>query len=87
MAIGAMQAVRERGLEIGKDFAITGFDDAPMVQYLNPPLTSVRQPIAAVGFRIIPMLLELVETGHLPDPFEVLVEPQLMVRASTTGLK
>ena len=87
MAIGAMQAVRERGLEIGKDIAIAGFDDAPMVQFLNPPLTSVRQPIAAVGQQIIPMLLDYVETGILPEPDEVLVEPQLIIRASTTGLK
>ncbi len=57
MAIGAMQAAHDQGLEVGTQFAIAGFDDAPLVQYLNPPLTSVRQPIWEVGQRIIPMLL------------------------------
>jgi DNA-binding LacI/PurR family transcriptional regulator len=64
MAIGAMQAARESGLEVGQQFAITGFDDAPMVQYLDPPLTSVWQPVWEVGQKIIPMLLTQIETGH-----------------------
>jgi DNA-binding LacI/PurR family transcriptional regulator len=83
MAIGAMQAVRERGLIVGVDFAIAGFDDAPMVQYLDPPLTSVRQPIWEVGQQIIPMLLQFLESGKPPTPSEVLVIPRLVVRASS----
>jgi DNA-binding LacI/PurR family transcriptional regulator len=83
MAIGAMQAARERGLAVGVNFAIAGFDDAPMVQYLNPPLTSVRQPIWEVGQQIIPMLLKYLELGIPPEPNEILVTPQLIVRASS----
>jgi DNA-binding LacI/PurR family transcriptional regulator len=83
MAIGAMQAARERGLEVGVDFAIAGFDDAPMVQYLDPPLTSVRQPIWEVGQQIIPMLLSYLELGKPPVPSEILVTPRLIVRASS----
>ncbi len=83
MAIGAMQAAREMNIEVGKQFAIAGFDDAPMVQYLNPPLTSVRQPVWEVGQLIIPMLIEYIETGNLPSPTPVLVNPQLIIREST----
>lgn len=83
MAIGAMQAVRERGLVVGVDFAIAGFDDAPLVQYLDPPLTSVCQPIWEIGQQIIPMLLKYLESGKPPMPSEILVMPKLMVRASS----
>ena len=83
MAIGAMQAARERGCVVGVDFAIAGFDDAPMVQYLDPPLTSVRQPIWEVGQQIIPMLLQYLELGKPPAPSEILVTPRLVVRASS----
>jgi DNA-binding LacI/PurR family transcriptional regulator len=83
MAIGAMQAVRECGLEVGTEFAIAGFDDFPMVQYLDPPLTSIRQPVWEVGQQIISMLLEYLELGKPPVSSEILVMPQLIVRAST----
>jgi DNA-binding LacI/PurR family transcriptional regulator len=85
MAIGAMQAARERNIEVGAQFSIASFDDTPMVQYLNPSLTSVRQPVWEVGQRIIPMLLEYIETGRLPEPTTVLVNPQLIIRGSTSS--
>jgi DNA-binding LacI/PurR family transcriptional regulator len=85
MAIGAMQAAHDQGLKVGAQFAIAGFDDAPLVQYLNPPLTSVRQPIWDVGQRIIPMLLEYIEYGRPPEPPCLLINPQLIVRDSTGG--
>lgn len=85
MAVGAMQAAKEAGLQIGRDFAIAGFDDSPMVQYLDPPLTSVRQPVWEVGQQIIPMLLTFIETGQLPEPCSMMVSPKLIVRGSTSG--
>ncbi len=83
MAVGALQAAREMKVEVGSQLAIASFDDAPMVQYLNPPLTSVRQPVWEVGQRIIPMLLEYIETGNLPEPTTVLIKPTLIIREST----
>lgn len=87
MAIGAIWAARERGLKVGHDFAIAGFDDAPMVRYLDPPLTTVQQPIWEVGQQIIPMLLEIISGERPPEPHEVLVEPKLIIRGSTLGDK
>jgi DNA-binding LacI/PurR family transcriptional regulator len=83
MAIGALQAAKDRGLRVGQDFAVAGFDDAPMVQYTFPPLTTVRQPIAEIGQRIIPMLMEYINSGKPPSPISELIAPQLMVRGST----
>jgi DNA-binding LacI/PurR family transcriptional regulator len=87
MAIGAIAAAKDRGLKVGPDFAITGFDDAPMVQYLEPPLTTIRQPIWDVGQRIIPLLLDYIASGQPPEPAGILLEPQLIERGSTTGQK
>jgi DNA-binding LacI/PurR family transcriptional regulator len=86
-ALGAVWAAKECGLKVGPDFGITGFDDAPMVQYLDPPLTTVRQPIWDVGQRIIPLLLDFIASGQLPEPAGILLEPELIRRGSTTGIK
>ncbi len=83
MAIGAMQAAQERGLRVGEDLAISGFDDIPLARYLTPPLTSLRQPIWEIGQQVIERLIDLIETGQFPEPQCQLVPPTLIVRAST----
>jgi DNA-binding LacI/PurR family transcriptional regulator len=80
-AIGALHAARELGLESGRDIAIIGFDDAPMSQYLLPPLTTVRQPIREVGRKCVEILIALVR-GEQPKERQVLLQPQLIVRAT-----
>jgi DNA-binding LacI/PurR family transcriptional regulator len=83
MAIGVMNAAANAGLEVGPDLAVIGFDDAPITDYLRPPLTSLRQPIAEVGERAVTMLIDLVR-GEMPSPAHVLLKPQLIVRDSTS---
>ncbi|KPL82726.1 alanine racemase [Thermanaerothrix daxensis] len=83
MAIGAMQAAQERGLRVGEDLAISGFDDIPLARYLTPPLTSIRQPIWEIGQQVIQHLIDIIETGVPPEPRCLLVPPTLIVRAST----
>jgi DNA-binding LacI/PurR family transcriptional regulator len=83
MALGASQAAKDRGLRVGPEFAVTGFDDAPMVQYTFPPLTTLRQPISEIGQCIISMLMEYINLGETPEHPSVLVAPQLIVRGST----
>lgn len=56
MAIGAYQAISEAGLSIPVDVALVGFDDIAFTKYLTPPLTTVRQPIAALGEEAAAML-------------------------------
>jgi LacI family transcriptional regulator len=84
MAIGAMNAAISHGLQVGKDIAITGFDDAPMVQYLSPSLTTVRQPTREVGRQVMSMLLRILDGDTLEDCHQ-LIAPRLIVRASTGG--
>lgn len=87
MAIGAMAAIRQTGLRPGRDVAVIGFDDSPTVRYLNPPLTSLHQPISTIGKNLMERLIAFLETGTYPDPMCELVAPQLVVRDSTIGFQ
>lgn len=82
MAIGAIRAAQERGLKIGVDLAVTGFDDIPLAQHTFPPLTTVHQPIYRIAKQVTTMLIDLVEGKPLEHP-HVLLKPQLVVREST----
>lgn len=82
LAIGAMRAAQDAGLAVGSEFGVTGFDDTPGVQHLSPALTSVRQPILEVAQTLLPMLFELID-GRRPQPDKVILEPKLIVRASS----
>jgi DNA-binding LacI/PurR family transcriptional regulator len=80
-AIGALRAAHEQGLEVGRDIAIIGFDDAPMSQYLFHPLTTVRQPIHEAGRECVEILVDLMK-GNQPLKRKVLLRPELILRDS-----
>ncbi len=82
MAIGAMNAIQEAGFQVGKDIAVTGFDDMPMVHYLTPPLTSVRQPIWEIGEQVIAVLLSSL-TNTPGGDVRALLSPRLIIRKSS----
>jgi LacI family transcriptional regulator len=82
MAIGAMQAVQTKGLEVGRDIAITGFDDIPQSAHAHPPLTTIRQPIYHIGRQALDMLIQVVRHEPLDEP-HVLLTPELIVRQSS----
>ncbi len=82
IAVGVMNAAAAEGLAIGRDLAVTGYDDTAVAQFLHPPLTSVRQPIAAVGREIVRLLLA--ELRHEPaEQHGILLNPELIVRQSS----
>jgi len=85
MAMGAINAAWDAGFKPGRDLAVTGFDDAPIARFLRPPLTSLRQPIAEVGERLITMLVDIVQGRPIAEP-QVLLQPELVVRASSVVL-
>jgi LacI family transcriptional regulator len=82
MAFGAMRAVQERGLIVGKDVSITGFDDIPLAEHIHPPLTTVYQPIYDIGVLICEMLIGLIQ-GKTLEKRQVVLEPSLVLRQST----
>jgi hypothetical protein len=81
-----MAAAQERGLAVGRDVAITGFDDIPLAQYSHPPLTTVHQPIYQIGQMICDMLIKRIRGEDLLEPY-VLLRPSLVVRRSTVGAR
>ncbi|MFI9829242.1 LacI family DNA-binding transcriptional regulator [Streptomyces sp. NPDC051913] len=83
MALGVLRALREAGVRTPQDVAMVGFDDIPESEFFAPPLTTVRQDFATVGKHSIALLLDLIE-GRAPSGAPgVVIEPQLVVRAST----
>jgi DNA-binding LacI/PurR family transcriptional regulator len=83
IAIGAMQAIDARGLQVGSDIAVTGFDDMPVAHHLKPSLTTVRQPIWEVGRAVVHSLIAQIE-GQ-PYIAQSLLTPELIVRESSVG--
>jgi|FLYN01.1.fsa_nt_gi DNA-binding LacI/PurR family transcriptional regulator len=81
IAIGVMNEARQRGLVVGDTLSVIGFDDAPMGQYLTPPLTTVQQPIAEIGQALIGML-EMILSKRTPEVSRLLTAPRLIVRES-----
>lgn len=87
MALGAMRAAQARGLSIGKELSIVGFDDIVLAEHANPPLTTVRQPIYEIGRQVCRMLVQVLSGAALEaDECQVLFEPQLVIRDSTGPL-
>jgi DNA-binding LacI/PurR family transcriptional regulator len=82
MAVGAIQAVQARGLQVGSDLAITGFEDNPIAQYLSPPLTSVRQPVLEIGQQVMRMLAGILSQQSLQGT-ALLLQPELIIRESS----
>src|SRR6266852_4991549 len=83
-AIGAVQALREAGRRVPEDVSVVGFDDIQSAAFQNPALTTVRQPLRAMGVIAAETLLRrITAAANTPYPKEIVVEPELVVRAST----
>lgn len=85
MALGVLRALREGGIRTPAQVAVAGFDDIPEAEFFPPPLTTVRQDFAAIGRRSIGLLVDHIE-GRARKAEHLLVEPQLIMRASTRPL-
>ncbi len=83
-AIGAVLALRAAGLRIPADISVLGFDDIFAAATHNPPLTTIRQPLRAMGQAAAATLLGLIR-GSLahPHPAALTVHPELVLRDST----
>jgi DNA-binding LacI/PurR family transcriptional regulator len=82
VAIGVMNEASERGLAVGESFAVVGFDDMPMGQYLRPSLSTLRQPIEDICYTLITMLEDTIN-NRKPHHRHVLLTPELIVRGSS----
>lgn len=80
-ALGAIEAIRSRGLSIPEDISVIGFDDVPEAQHLIPSLTTVRQPLGQMGQVAVKMLLQQIK-DQSPPPQRVTLATQLVIRDS-----
>ncbi len=82
MALGCYDALAERTLRCPHDVSVVGYNDMPFAGRFAPPLTTIRIPQQELGARAATLLLEQLRdpTTH---PHQVLLEPELVVRAST----
>jgi len=85
IALGAINAAYERGLKVGKDVSITGFDDIALAAYVNPPLTTLHQPVRKIGTQLCDMLIKIITQESLSQR-QIIHSPQLVVRESTGPL-
>ena len=81
-AIGAIRALKDRGLRVPEDVSVVGFDDILSAAYQNPSLTTIRQPLQQMGLTAARILLQRIR-GQATFPDAVSIQPELMIREST----
>jgi DNA-binding LacI/PurR family transcriptional regulator len=82
IALGAVRAARRSGLRVPDQVSVVGYDDSSLMSCTDPPLSTVRQPIEAMGRAAVAMLVGQID-GATVTADELLFEPELVVRGST----
>ncbi|WP_341938874.1 LacI family DNA-binding transcriptional regulator [Marinimicrobium sp. C2-29] len=80
IAMGAINALREKGLRVPLDVAVVGFDDIPIAPYFNPPLTSVRQNVHLGGKILVQKVMAMVKGQSVTSE---IIKTELVVRSSS----
>jgi LacI family transcriptional regulator len=82
MAVGALEALRDRGLHCPEDVSIVGYNDAPLSNHVSPPLTTISLPSLDLGTRVAALALQEIE-GRTGAPVTERLPPTLVVRESS----
>jgi LacI family transcriptional regulator len=82
MAIGALSALRDRGIQIPEQMALAGFDDVPVGSYLSPALTSVHVGINNLGIKAIETVLHAVRNKNAHHKQQIILSTSLKIRES-----
>ena len=83
-AVGVLSGLTARGYDLPHDFSVIGFDDVPQATYVNPALTTIRQPRTAIGRQAMSLLIKSLGDRTM-ERQEILLMPDLIVRGSVTG--
>ena len=84
LALGAIRAARRAGLSVPADVSVVGYDDSAFMSCTDPPLTTVRQPIEAIGRAAVEMLAGRSRAASVPAD-ELFFEPEIVARGSTAA--
>ena len=82
MALGVIRTARQRGLRVPEDVSVVGYDDSRLIAFTDPPLTTVRQAVTAMGTAAVQALLDGINGTPAPRD-EFVFRPELVVRGST----
>jgi DNA-binding LacI/PurR family transcriptional regulator len=82
-AVGALLAARRHGCKVPDDLSVMGFDDLPLASYLNPTLTTIRQPMRDMGRQATSILFRLLDGAAVENSARV--RGELIVRESTSA--
>lgn len=83
-AMGVLHAAHARGIRVGHDLAVAGFDGNADSMHTQPPLTTMNQPLYQIAGRMVHMLMALI-SGELLEERVCTIRPELIIRASTAG--
>jgi len=83
MAIGAMLAIKEAGLNMPADIGLVGFNNEPVVSLVTPDITSVEQPAFELGKAAAKLFIETMHHEESMDGVEVVLKPRLITRSSS----
>jgi LacI family transcriptional regulator len=83
MALGALRALHESGVQVPGDVSVVGFDDIRQARYFEPPLTTVNQDFNALAKQSVEYLIDMIEDKTTTIHQRVLY-PELIVRESTS---
>lgn len=84
LAVGAIQAAKQYGLNVPSDVSIIGFDNTILASVANPPLTTIAQPIEQMGTAVINLIVEQLQ-GESSVKQRIIMRPELIIRESTAA--
>ncbi len=85
-ALGAIRAIKERGLSLPDDISIVGFDNVWFSEFTDPPLTTISQPQLKIGETAMKMMLDI-SSGNMELPRQEILQYELIIRGSTASVK
>lgn len=84
IALGVIRGCRQLGLDVPRDVSVIGYDDSPLVAFVDPPLTTIRQSVTAMGTVAVEALVDAIRGNPVPAQ-EYVFRPDLVVRGSTAA--
>ncbi|WP_078409872.1 LacI family DNA-binding transcriptional regulator [Priestia abyssalis] len=85
LTIGAIQAAKENGLLVPEQLSVVGFDDTAIASVIDPPLTTIAQPIQVMGREIMKLMIDMIENKK-KDKIRITLMPELIERKSTAKI-
>ena len=82
VAIGAMRALRAHGLVPGREVSVIGYDGLDIGAWLEPPLSTMKQPLQSAGQQLVEIVTSMVEKGHMPTDHQKLYRATLVRRGT-----